>query len=125
MCGVHGYKTTMTNKELASNHQEHQMEGSMHVRRIEDGYMHRRMQKNKHMQGNDLDTPTDEYETGTVDCWRRMLVSICCVPIKPRQPQCTGGVHRCKKQNPCTPSSDKGTVCARLRWRGPVWTFHA
>ena len=34
------------------------MEGSMHMRRMEDGYMHRRMQKNKHMQGNDLDTPT-------------------------------------------------------------------
>ena len=47
--GAMGYKTTMTNKELASNHQEHQMEGSMHVRRMEDGYMHRRMQKNKHM----------------------------------------------------------------------------
>ena len=30
----------------------------MHMRRMEDGYMHRRMQKNKHMQGNDLDTPT-------------------------------------------------------------------
>ena len=34
------------------------MEGSMHMRRMEDGYMHRRMLKNKHMQGNDLDTPT-------------------------------------------------------------------
>ena len=34
------------------------MEGSMHMRRKEDGYMHRRMQKTKHMQGNDLDTPT-------------------------------------------------------------------
>ena len=31
----------------------------MRMRRMEDGYMHRRMQKNKHMQGNDLDTPTD------------------------------------------------------------------
>ena len=30
----------------------------MHMRRMEDSYMHRRMQKNKHMQGNDLDTPT-------------------------------------------------------------------
>ena len=46
------------NKELASKHQEHQMEGSMHMRRMEDGYMHRRMQKSKIMQGNDLDTPT-------------------------------------------------------------------
>ena len=43
------------NKELASKLQEHQMEGSMHM---EDGCMHRRMQKNKHMQGKDLDTPT-------------------------------------------------------------------
>ena len=51
--GGHGVirkeKTTMTNKELAS---KHQMEGSiMHMRRMVDGYMHRRMQKNKHMQG--------------------------------------------------------------------------
>ena len=30
----------------------------MRVRRMKDGYMHRRMQKNKHMQGNDLGTPT-------------------------------------------------------------------
>ena len=51
--GAMGYKTTMTNK-----HQKYQMEGSMHMRRTEDGNMHRRMLKNKHMQGNDLDTPT-------------------------------------------------------------------
>ena len=30
----------------------------MHMRRMEDGYMHRRMRKNKHMRGNDLDTLT-------------------------------------------------------------------
>ena len=28
------------------------------MRRMEDGYMHRRMRKNKDMQGNNLDTPT-------------------------------------------------------------------
>ena len=59
MCGIHGYKTHRSIKKyVASKDQEHQMEGSMHTRRMEDGYMHRRMQKNKHMQGNDLDTPT-------------------------------------------------------------------
>ena len=31
------------------------------MRRMEDGYMHRRMQKSRHMQGNDLDTPTKLY----------------------------------------------------------------
>ena len=49
-------KTTRTNKELAIEHQEHLTEGSMHMGRMEDGYMDRRMQKNDHMQGNDLYT---------------------------------------------------------------------
>lgn len=34
------------------------MEISMHMRRMGDGYMHRRMQENKHVHGDDLDTPT-------------------------------------------------------------------
>ena len=49
--------------DLASKHQKHQMGGSMHMRRMEDGYMHRRVQKHKHMQGNDLDTPTEIAQT--------------------------------------------------------------
>ena len=36
----------------------------MHMRRMEDGYIQRRMQKNKHMQGHDLDTPKSSSLVG-------------------------------------------------------------
>ena len=49
------------------------------MRRMEDGNMHRRMQKNKHIQGNDLDTPTLKSSLPF-----RAVTSFCSVVIIPQ-----------------------------------------